>query len=416
MLLTGWASLNKLSCLLPKIMTQSTLEQKNNPGSQVAVIAYQSPWMDDELRIFRKTVRRFIQEQFVPHQARWREQHHPDPEAWMEMGKVGILLPDFPQEYGGGGGTFAHETVVNEELAFAGVHFGCSIQSIVGHYILSYGTEDQKRNWLPRMGRGELVAAIAMTEPSAGSDLAGIKTTARRAGDHYVINGSKTFITNAFHASLVCVAVKTDPKESGLKGISLIVVESKNLPGYRVGSAFDKVGMNGLDTCEIFFDDVQVPASNLLGSEGKGFNQMVQQLPYERLTIGVGAVAMAEQAVAITTKYVKNRTAFGKSLIDFQNTRFKLAQCKTEVHIGRVFLDNCIERFMAGKLDAVTAAMAKYWLTECQCRVIDECVQLHGGYGYMNEHPIARMWTDSRVQRIYAGTNEIMKELIGWSL
>jgi acyl-CoA dehydrogenase len=372
--------------------------------------------MDDELRIFRKTVRRFIQEQFVPHQARWRDQHHPDPEAWMEMGKVDILLPDFPQEYGGGGGTFAHETVVNEELAFAGVHFGCSIQSIVGHYILSYGTEEQKRNWLPRMGRGELVAAIAMTEPSAGSDLAGIKTTARRAGDHYVINGSKTFITNAFHASLVCVAVKTDPKESGLKGISLIVVESKNLPGYRVGSAFDKVGMNGLDTCEIFFDDVQVPASNLLGSEGKGFYQMVQQLPYERLTIGVGAVAMAEQAVAITTKYVKNRTAFGKSLIDFQNTRFKLAQCKTEVHIGRVFLDNCIERFMAGKLDAVTAAMAKYWLTECQCRVIDECVQLHGGYGYMNEYPIARMWTDSRVQRIYAGTNEIMKELIGWSL
>jgi acyl-CoA dehydrogenase len=416
MLLTGWTSLNKLLCLLPTIMTQSALEQKNNPGSQVAVVAYQSPWMDDELRIFRKTVRRFIQEQFVPHQARWREQHHPDPEAWMEMGKVGILLPDFPQEYGGGGGTFAHETVVNEELAFAGVHFGCSIQSIVGHYILSYGTEEQKRNWLPRMGRGELVAAIAMTEPSAGSDLAGIKTTARRAGNHYVINGSKTFITNAFHASLVCVAVKTDPKESGLKGISLIVVESKNLPGYRVGSAFDKVGMNGLDTCEIFFDDVQVPASNLLGSEGKGFNQMVQQLPYERLTIGVGAVAMAEQAVAITTKYVKNRTAFGKSLIDFQNTRFKLAQCKTEVHIGRVFLDNCIERFMAGKLDAVTAAMAKYWLTECQCRVIDECVQLHGGYGYMNEYPIARMWTDSRVQRIYAGTNEIMKELIGWSL
>ncbi len=332
------------------------------------------------------------------------------------MGDVGILLPDFPQEYGGGGGTFAHETVVNEELASAGVHFGSSIQSIVGHYILSYGTEEQKRDWLPRMARGELVAAIAMTEPSAGSDLAGIKTVARREGDSYVINGSKTFITNAWHASLVCVAVKTDPRQAGLKGISLIVVEPKNLSGYRVGRAFDKVGMNGLDTCEIFFDDVKVPASNLLGSEGKGFNQMIQQLPYERLTIGVGAVAMAEQAVAITTKYVKERTAFGKSLIDFQNTRFKLAACKTEVHIGRVFLDNCIERFIAGKLDAVTAAMAKYWLTECQCRIIDECVQLHGGYGYMNEYPIARMWTDSRVQRIYAGTNEIMKELIGWSL
>jgi acyl-CoA dehydrogenase len=372
--------------------------------------------MDDELQMFRKTVRQFIQEQFVPHQARWREQHRPDDEAWTAIGKAGILLPDFPEEYGGGGGTFAHETVVNEELATAGVHFGSSIQSIVGHYILSYGTEGQKQDWLPRMGRGELVAAIAMTEPSAGSDLAGIRTTARRESDHYVINGQKTFITNGWHASLLCVAVKTDPKAAGLKGISLIMVEPKNLPGYSVGRPFDKVGMNGLDCCEIFFDDVQVPASNLLGSEGKGFNQMLQQLPYERLTIGVGAVAMAELAVAITTKYVKDRVAFGKPLIDFQNTRFKLAQCKTEVHIGRVFLDNCIERFIAGQVDPVTAAMAKYWLTECQCRVIDECVQLHGGYGYMIEYPIARMWTDSRVQRVYAGTNEIMKELIGWSL
>lgn len=382
----------------------------------MSTVAYQSPWLNDELRMFRKTVHRFIEEEFLPNQARWREQHRPDDGAWTAMGQAGILLPDFPQEYGGGGGTFAHETVVNEELAAAGVHFGSSIQSIVGHYILSYGTEEQKRNWLPRMGRGELVAAIAMTEPSAGSDLAGVKTIARREGDHYVINGSKTFITNGWHASLVCAAVKTDPKAPGLKGISLIMIEPKNVSGYRIGRPFDKVGMNGLDTCEMFFDDVRVPISNLIGAEGKGFNQMVQQLPYERLTIGVGAVTMAEQAVAITTKYVKERIAFGKPLIDFQNTRFKLAQCKTEVHIGRVFLDNCIERFIAGQLDAVTAAMAKYWLTECQCRVVDECVQLHGGYGYMIESPIARMWTDSRVQRIYAGTNEIMKELIGWSL
>jgi acyl-CoA dehydrogenase len=372
--------------------------------------------MDDELRIFRKTVRQFIQEQFVPHQSRWREQHRPDEEAWTAIGKTGILLPDIPEEYGGGGGSFAHETVVNEELAVAGVHFGSSIQSIVGHYILSYGTEEQKRNWLPRMARGELVAAIAMTEPSAGSDLAGVKTTARREGGDYVLNGSKTFITNGWHASLVCVALKTDARAAGLKGISLVMVEPKNLAGYRVGRTLEKVGMNGLDTCEIFFDDVRVPAANLLGAEGKGFNQMVQQLPYERLTIGVGAVAMAEQAVAITTKYVKERMAFGKPLLDFQNTRFKLAQCKTEAHIGRVFLDNCIQRFIAGQLDAVTAAMAKYWLTECQCRIVDECVQLHGGYGYMIEYPIARMWTDSRVQRIYAGTNEIMKELIGWAL
>jgi acyl-CoA dehydrogenase len=390
--------------------------KEGTSSTDMSTVTYQSPWMDDELRLFRKTVSQFILERFVPYQGQWREQHRPNDEAWTEIGKAGILLPDFPQEYGGGGGTFAHETVVNEELARAGVHFGSSIQSIVGHYILSYGTEEQKRNWLPRMASGELVAAIAMTEPSAGSDLAGVRTTARREGDHYVINGSKTFITNGWHASLVCVAVKTDPKAAGLQGISLIVVEPKKLPGYRVGRPLDKVGMNGLDTCEMFFDDVQVPTSNLLGSEGKGFNQMVQQLPYERLIIGVGAVAMAEQAVTITTKYVKERTAFGKPLIDFQNTRFKLAQCKTEVHIGRVFLDNCIGRLIAGQLDAVTAAMAKYWLTECQCRVIDECLQLHGGYGYMSEYPIARMWTDSRVQRIYAGTNEIMKELIGWSL
>ncbi len=377
---------------------------------------YQSPWMDDELKLFRKTVSQFITEYFVPQQNQWREQHRPNAEAWLEMAKAGLLLPDFPQEYGGGGGTFAHEVIVNDELTRAGVHFGSSIQSIVGHYILSYGTEEQKRNWLPRMSRAELIAAIAMTEPSAGSDLAGVRTTARREGDHYVLNGSKTFITNGWHASLVCVAAKTDPKAPGLQGISLIVVEPKKLPGYRVGRPFDKVGMNGLDTCEIFFDDVKVPVSNLLGAEGKGFNLMLQQLPYERIIIGTGAVAMAEQAVAITTKYVKDRVAFGKPLIDFQNTRFKLAQCKTEVHIGRVFLDNCIGRLIAGQMDGVTAAMAKYWLTECQCRVIDECLQLHGGYGYMIEQPIARMWTDSRVQRIYAGTNEIMKELIGWSL
>jgi acyl-CoA dehydrogenase len=243
-----------------------------------------------------------------------------------------------------------------------------------------------------------------------------VKTAARREGDTYVINGSKTFITNGHKASLVCVAVKTNPAAAGFHGMSLIVVEPKQLSGYSTGSPFDKVGMNALDTCELFFNDVRVPAANLLGSEGKGFSQMVQQLAYERLSIGVGAVAMSEQAMALTSRYVKERIAFGKPLLDFQNTRFKLAECKTEVQIGRVFVDHCIERFVAGKLDAVTAAMAKYWLTECQCRVIDECVQLHGGYGYMAEYPIARMWTDSRVQRIYGGTNEIMKEMIGYSI
>ena len=380
-------------------------------------LTYQSRWMSDDLRIFRKTIRQFIQENFIPEQALWRQQHHPNVEAWTKAGGVGMLLPDVPEEFGGGGGTFAHESVVLEELAQGGIQFGAGVHSIVGHYILSYGSEEQKRCWLPRMARGELVGAISMTEPAAGSDLQGIKTTARREGNDYVINGSKAFVTNGLHANIICVAVKTDTRVAGFKGISLLIVEGKNLPGYRIGRSLEKVGMHEQDTCELFFDNVRVPASNLLGpSEGKGFSQMMEQLPYERLTVGVSAVATAEQAVTITTKYAKERTAFGKPLIDFQNTRFKLAECKTEAHIGRVFLDNCIERFISGQLDAVTAAMAKYWLTDCQCRIVDECVQLHGGYGYMMEYPIARMWVDSRVQRIYAGTNEIMKELIGWSL
>jgi acyl-CoA dehydrogenase len=373
--------------------------------------------MNDDLRVFRKTARQFIQEELTPNQTRWRQQHRPDAEAWTKAGATGILLTDVPEEYGGGGGTFAHEAVVTEELAQAGVHFGSGVHSIVAHYVLAYGSEEQKHSCLSRMARGELVGAIAMTEPGAGSDLQAIKTSARRDGNQYIINGSKTFITNAWHASLICLAVKTDPQATGLKGLSLIVVEPRNLPGYRVGTSLEKVGMHALDTCEIFFDDVRVPASNLLGpTEGMGFSQMMEQLSFERLTIGLGAVATAERAVAITTKYVKERVAFGKLLIEFQNTRFKLAECRTEAQIGRVFIDHCIQRYIAGQLDPVTAAMAKYWLTECQCRIIDECVQLHGGYGYMLEYPIARMWADSRVQRIYAGTNEIMKELIAWSL
>jgi acyl-CoA dehydrogenase len=383
----------------------------------MTLASYQSPWVTDDVRIFRKTVRQFVQEEFVPHQARWRDEHHPGADAWARAGEVGILLSDVPAEYGGGGGSFAHEAVVLEELAYAGVHFGTSVQTITAHYILAYGTEEQKRAWLPRMASGELVGAIAMTEPAAGSDLQGIKTTARRDGDFYAINGSKTFITNGFQAGIICLAVKTDVKATGPKSISLIMVEPRDLPGYQVGRPLEKVGMNGLDTCELFFDDVRVPVSNLLGpAEGRGFSQMMGQLPYERLTVGVGAVAVAERAVDITVEYVKERTAFGKPLMEFQNTRFKLAECRTEAHIGRVFIDNCIERFQAGRLDAVTAAMAKYWLSECQCRIVDECIQLHGGYGYMTEYPIARMWADSRVQRIYAGANEIMKELIGWSM
>jgi acyl-CoA dehydrogenase len=377
---------------------------------------YQSAWSNAEARMFRNTARLFVQKEFVPHHARWCAQHFPDAEAWTKAGAAGLLLPDVPQEYGGGGGTFAHEAVVLEELAQAGVHFGAGIQSIVAHYILAYGSDAHKRQWLPRMARGELVGAIAMTEPGAGSDLQGIKTHARRDGEHYVINGSKTFVTNGWHAGLVCLAVKTDPRATGWKGISLVVVEAKDAAGYRAGRPLEKVGMHAQDTCELFFDDLRVPVSNLLGAaEGKGFSQMMTQLPYERLTVGVSAVATTERALAVTSRYVKDRTASGKPLFDFQNTRFQLAQCMTEAKLGRVFLDHCIERFMAGDLDDATAAMAKYWLTESGCRVVDVCVQLHGGYGYMMEYPIARMWADSRAQRIYAGTNEIMKELIAWS-
>ena len=390
-------------------MTSSTLA--------MPVGTYQSAWVDDQVRMFRNSVLQFVQKEFVPHQDRWREQRYPDAEAWTAAGAAGILLPDVPEEYGGGGGTFAHQAVVLEELARTGVHFGALIQSVVAHYILAYASDAQKHDWLPRMVSGELVGAIAMTEPAAGSDLPAIRTTARCDGDHYIVSGSKTFITNGHHASLICLAVKTNAKVAGMRGISLLIVETQNLPGYRVGRSLDKVGMHAQDTCELFFDDVRVPAANLLGhAEGQGFFQMMERMPYERLAVGVTAVATAEQAVALTTQYVKERAVSGKPLIDFQNTRFTLAECKTAAHIGRVFLDNCIERFIAGQLDDTTVAMAKYWLTDCQCRIVDECVQLHGGYGYMTEYPIARMWADSRVQRIYAGANEIMKELIACSL
>lgn len=384
-------------------------QQKTHP--------YVSPWITEDVQLFRKTVRRFVNEEFVPNEARWREQHRVDPEAWTRAGEVGVLLTDVPEEYGGGGGDYCLEAVVTEELCYAGVHFGHGVHSIAAHYILDYGTEEQKKHWLPRMATGELIGSIAMTEPVAGSDLQNIKTMARKQGECLVINGSKTFITNGWHTNLIVLAVKTGESGAGAKGISLVVVETTGLQGYRVGRTLEKVGMHGQDTCELFFDDVRVPAANLLGGEaGKGFYQMMEQLPYERMGVSVGATATTEQALTVTTKHCKERIAFGKALIEFQNTRFKLAECKAQAHIMRVFLDNCIDRLNAGKLDAPTAAMAKYWLTERECAIIDECVQLHGGYGYMMEYPITRMWADSRVQRIYAGTNEIMKELIARSL
>lgn len=373
-------------------------------------------WTTDELRLFRRTVRSFVDGDLAPLQARWSDQGYADRDAWNRAGSLGILLPDIPRDLGGGGGTFAHEAVVLEELARAGVRFGTSIQSIVAHYILGFGTAEQRRTYLPRMASGELVTAIAMTEPSAGSDLQGIRTVARRSGDDYVIDGSKTFITNAWHAGLVCLAVKTDPDASGPRGISLLLIETRDLTGFRVGRPLEKLGRHGQDVCELFFDGARVPRSSLLGStEGRGLFQMIEQLPYERLSVSVGAATTSERAVELTTQYVKERTAFGKTLLEFQNTRMKLAECATEAYVGRVLVDDCIDRFLSGTLSPIAAAMAKTWLTEREFRILDECVQLHGGYGYMSEYLVARLWADSRVERIYAGTNEIMKELIASS-
>ena len=374
------------------------------------------PWMTDETRLFQKVVRQFVENEFVPHQQRWHEQGQPDKEAWTKAGSLGMLLPDVPAEYGGGGGTFAYEAIVVQELARAGLHLGFGIQSIVAHYILAFGDEEQKRRWLPRLARGELIAAIGMTEPASGSDLQSIRTTARRVGDNYFVDGAKTFITNGASAGLLCLAVRTNRKE-GPMALSLLLVETQELSGYRAGRSLRKIGRHAQQACELFFAGVQVPSKNLLGSsEGRGLFQMMDQLPYERLSIALSAVVAAELAVEITTRYAKERKAFGSSLFDLQNTRFILAECRTEAQIGRVFIDQSIQQFIRNELDPVASAMAKYWLTDTEFRILDRCVQLYGGYGYMEESPIARMWLDSRAQRIYAGSNETMKEVIGWSL
>src|SRR5688572_10375524 len=378
---------------------------------------YQPSWMTSELAVFRDAVRRFVQAELAPHEEAWRKQQHVDPAAWRQAGSLGLLCTDIPEEYGGGGGTFAHEAVVAEELGYAGVSsFGNAVQSIVAHYVLNHASAEQKRRWLPRMAAGELISAIAMSEPGAGSDLQAVKTRAERDGDHYVLNGAKTFISNGYNAELVCVVAKTNPAERA-RGISLLMVETRDLPGYRVGRILEKIGQKGQDTTELFFDDCRVPATSLLGpEEGRGFAQLMQELPYERTLIAVQAVAAIERALGVTVDYTKQRKVFGKPLLELQNTRFKLAEAKTMAHVARVFLDSCIERLLRGELDTVTASMAKWWTTDLQCQVIDECLQLHGGYGYMLEYPIAQMYADARVQRIYGGANEIMKEIIARSL
>ena len=373
--------------------------------------------MADELSAFRDAVRRFVEAELAPHEARWGKQQHVDREAWRKAGEMGLLLADVPEQYGGAGASFAHECVVFEELQRANVtSFGKHVHSIVAHYLLDYAAEEQKTRWLPRMAAGEMIGAIAMSEPGAGSDLQGVRTRAVRQGDEYVVNGSKTFISNGYLADLICLVVKTDPA-AGARGVSLLMVETRDLPGFRCGRILDKVGMHGQDTAELYFDDVRVPAANLLGGEeGRGFTQLMQQLPWERTIVAVAAVAAIERAVELTVEYTKERKAFGKPLIEMQNTRFKLAECRTTAQVARVFLDDCIERVMDGTMDAATASMAKWWTTEQQCRVVDECLQLFGGYGYMMDYPIGKMYADARVQKIYGGTNEIMKELIARSL
>jgi acyl-CoA dehydrogenase len=381
-------------------------------------LTQRSSWFTEDLNDFRDLAHTFCQKELAPNQERWGQAKQVDRELWNKAGEVGLLCLSVPEEYGGGGGTFAHEAILLEEQARAGDEaWGNAVHSgIVAHYVNGYGTEEQKRRWLPKLASGELVGAIAMTEPGTGSDLQNIKTRAIRDGDSYVINGAKTFITNGAQAGLVIVVAKTDPGEKA-RGVSLIVVETEGAEGFRRGRVLDKIGMHGQDTAELFFDDVRVPAGNLLGvEEGQGFIQLMQQLPQERLLIGVTAVAGMAAAVELTIRYTKERTAFGREVFGFQNTKFTLAECATEVAVSKAFLDQCIERHLRGELDVTGAAMVKWWTTDRLSRVADECLQLFGGYGYMSEYPISRLWTGARVGRIFGGTNEIMKDIISRTL
>lgn len=376
-----------------------------------------SPWMDDDLDALAEMADTFFEKECAPHEERWGEQQHVDRDVWTQAGDKGLLCISISEEYGGGGGTFAHEAVIARSQAHQlAPSLGNAVHSvIVAHYLATYGTEDQKRHWLPKMASGEVVGAIAMTEPGTGSDLQAIKTKAVKDADDYVIDGSKTFISNGHHADIVLTVCQTD-RDAGAKGFSLIIVETDR-EGFARGRNLRKMGQHGQDTCELSYDGVRVPHSNLLGTvEGHGFVHLMQQLPHERLILAVAAVATMERTVELTVEYTKARTAFGKPVFTFQNTRFVLAECATLVRVAQSFVDDCIQLHLRGELDADTAAMAKWWLTEQQNVVADRCLQLFGGYGYMEEYPISRIFADARIQKIYGGTNEIMKEIISRSL
>jgi acyl-CoA dehydrogenase len=374
---------------------------------------------DEEFSIFRESVGRFLDDNAPPEKSdSWRQAKVVERDLWTKAGTAGLLGLSTSTAYGGVGGDFRHESILIEETSRRGLDgWGASLHNaIVMPYIEIYGTEDQKKRWLPKLARGDYVGAIAMTEPGTGSDLQAVKTSARKSGNQYVINGSKTFITNGQTANLVIVVSKTDPAQ-GAKGTSLIVVETDEAEGFERGRNLHKIGLEAADTSELFFNDVKVPTANLIGTdEGRGFYQLMEQLPQERLIIAVHSIAMIERALAVTIDYVKERKTFGRPIIDNQAVQFKLAECKTEATVARIFVNHCIEQHLQRKLDAATASMAKYWITDLQGKIVDECLQLHGGYGYMDEYPIARMYKDARVARIFGGANEIMKILIARTL
>jgi acyl-CoA dehydrogenase len=376
-------------------------------------IEFPPNWLDADLALYQDTVVRFIDQHMLPDDAAARQRGHVGHALWQRAGELGLLCADIPEEFGGGGGDFRHEAVFYDAMSRRGLTgMSPSVHSIVAHYLLNHGTPAQKRQWLPRLASGELVGAIAMSEPGTGSDLQGVRTRAVKRGDHYVLNGSKTFITNGFLAGLVLVVCKTDPAQRA-RGTSILLVETAHAKGYRVGRVLDKIGLKAQDTSELFFDDVEVPAENLLGgAEGQGFFQLMSDLPYERTIIGVLAAAAMEGAYQATLQYVRERQAFGQPIADFQNTRFRLAEIATTCKVARAFVDQCVEKLVAGTLDTATASMVKLWSSEQQGKVIDECLQLHGGYGYMNEYLVGRMYVDARIQRIYGGANEIMREVI----